>query len=1004
MFGISNHTGFLPPHSLLFQRYQIVALAGQGGMGAVYQALDTHEHNRMVAIKEMSQANLRPEQLVDAQQRFHGEANLLGSLQHPNLPQVYTSFTENGRSYLVMEFIAGKTLQELMQESPTGSLPVGQVISYALQLCAVLSYLHEHAPPIVFRDLKPSNVMVTDQGRVYLIDFGIARLFKQGQRFDTESFGSLGYAPPEQFGHGQTSPRSDLYSLGATLFTCLTGRHPNDNQPTPFHFQPVRHYNPAVPIELSNLIQQLVATDAARRPSSAYEVYGKLLVMQQQGASTTVSLHGSDPFYDAKTAYAAQFGGRMRRYNNLPGKPGLWLSLVIIPFVAHMYGHIRSSLAYLSIPYLRSQLTALPTRLLHVVKHIPAYLPLSFTPPVWTWRFGLLFLALFAVTVGGSLYALIGLQAPVHVVILGLCLLLLGLVVLARRSKSIHNGLTRNILTGLIVGLLGVCLALPAFADVQAALNAIRFGQVIGMLILLLAGISLWRADRYGTWASHLALGMIALLYACTSYSLGSESLSALFSGAAPLVLQLINGLLCLCLLVCAVCSFARIRRAYAWFDRVMVFIVSIIAIALQLHLGSLNELVQTPLSAALFWMGKPGENQDMVFNVLLGWGPLLIALLWIFLVSGSTRLARISLTVLAVACVLLQNMLENAPATHPVPVLTGLFATSFMALLNVNLLAAYGLLILVALQLLRARHFFTALERGIIHLVALLTALLQAAIWSHASSSLPADPRVLPGWRAAPQVGMEIVVGNQVGAVIFLWCIVGMVGAVAGRVIWRHVKSANQQNSSLNNSSFQWQPQLQPQQSWKWPLITMRLEHLILWLTTLALVLTLPFFGTASGPLSSGLGGGAIGIDLNQLLWWMLLLFLVVGLFRLVRPFSGWDRWQMLCNTLVLGLLFFDHGKKGGNTHTNIIAWFANPHIVLPFYIATMGLIVIALLSLLWLKRAFQPTERTILWICFGLALCCAFLQIISPIFLLAACVLLFQGILFVTRVELVR
>ncbi|GCE19864.1 serine/threonine-protein kinase [Dictyobacter kobayashii] len=482
MFGLS-HTGFLAPQSLLFQRYQIIALAGQGGMGAVYQALDTYENNRVVAIKEMSQINLRPEQLADAQQRFQGEARLLGSLQHPNLPQVYTAFNENGRSYLVMEFISGKTLLELLQESPTDWLSAGQVVGYALQLCAVLRYLHEHVPPIVFRDLKPGNVMVTNQGRVYLIDFGIARLFKQGQRFDTESFGSVGYAPPEQFGHGQTTPRSDLYSLGATLFACLTGRYPSDNQPTPFHFLPVRDYNPSVPVELSNLIQQLVATDASKRPASADEVYWQLHALQQHGVSTTTPMHSSNPFYDAKTAYAAQFGGWMQRYNKLPGKPGLWLSLLIIPFLARLYGSIKSRLTPLSLPHFKRWLVALPAQLLYVIKNIPTYLPLSFRPPIWTWRFVLLFLALAIGLTGGSIYALLGLHTSVHMMLLCLCIVLLGLVILARTNKMIRNALTRNILTALIIALLAVCLALPAFRrTVGIKLDPFRPGSRRGHL------------------------------------------------------------------------------------------------------------------------------------------------------------------------------------------------------------------------------------------------------------------------------------------------------------------------------------------------------------------------------------------------------------------------------------------------------------------------------------------------------------------------------------------
>ncbi|GCE19865.1 hypothetical protein KDK_36650 [Dictyobacter kobayashii] len=461
------------------------------------------------------------------------------------------------------------------------------------------------------------------------------------------------------------------------------------------------------------------------------------------------------------------------------------------------------------------------------------------------------------------------------------------------------------------------------------------------------------------------------------------------------MALQFINGLLVVCLFGCALCSFMRVGRAYAWLDRVMIFIVAIAAAALQLHLGSLDELAQTPLAAIMYWIGKPGGNQDLVFNVLLGWGPLFIALLWIFLVSSSTRLGRLSLVVLSLPAMLLQNTLGSTQTASPVPILSSLFATPFVSLLNVNQLVVYGLLVLGLIQFLRTRRFFTQLERISIYLVALMAALLQIAIWSHAPSALAADPHVLPGWMVSQQVGMEIVVGNQVGAVLFLWFIIGIGGAILGRVIWRSVKQARQENNIDR-----WKLQ-----SWNWALIAMRLEHLMIWITTLMLVLALPFFGATSAPLSFVLGGSILAVDINQLVWWFLLFLLVVGLFRLVRPFSGWDRWHMLCNILTMALLFFGHSRGGGmDQHVSIIAWFTAPHIILPFYVATAGLVMIALGTLLWLKRAFLPTEQTILWLCFGLALLCTFLQLISPLFLLAACIFLFQGILFVMRVERVH
>ena len=274
-------TGKLPAQSKLQQRYTIIENVGTGGMGAVYLALDTaflpHVWSRRIAIKEMSQAKLDATELDAAIDRFQREASLLHSLQHPNLPHVYNWFQEQGRSYLVMDFIEGESLLQMINKASGYRFPVEQVLHYALQLCDVLQYLHTRQPqPIIFRDLKLSNVMVDENAKVFLIDFGIARFFKGGrQRGDTEIIGTEGYAPPEQYSNSQeeTDPRSDLYSLGATLHCCLTGRDPRLQ---PFMFPPVHQFNPLPPPELDQLIQDLVAIDRTKRPFSAAEVKQRL--------------------------------------------------------------------------------------------------------------------------------------------------------------------------------------------------------------------------------------------------------------------------------------------------------------------------------------------------------------------------------------------------------------------------------------------------------------------------------------------------------------------------------------------------------------------------------------------------------------------------------------------------------------------------------------------------------------------------------------------------------
>ncbi|MBV9258557.1 MAG: protein kinase, partial [Ktedonobacteraceae bacterium] len=259
----STLTGMLTQHTLK-QRYLILGQAGRGGFGAVYKASDT-QLGRLVAVKEMSQSNLGAQEIASASEAFRHEAMLLAGLTHPNLPRIYEQFTDTGRSYLVMDFIEGETLDEYLDRLGSKKLPLEKVLDIALQLCSVLDYLHNRQPPIIFRDLKPSNVMMTASGHVYLIDFGIARHFKPGQSKDTAALGSSGYAAPEQYGKAQTTPRADIYSLGVTLHQLLTGDDPSDS---PFHFATLQL--PHVPAlkGLDTLIMSMLSVEIDKRPAS----------------------------------------------------------------------------------------------------------------------------------------------------------------------------------------------------------------------------------------------------------------------------------------------------------------------------------------------------------------------------------------------------------------------------------------------------------------------------------------------------------------------------------------------------------------------------------------------------------------------------------------------------------------------------------------------------------------------------------------------------------------
>jgi serine/threonine protein kinase len=218
-------TGQLDPRTLLHRRYVIISAIGHGGMGAVYQARDTRPRDTrrgtLCAIKEMSLSNVPPNEQPQAIKNFLAEADILSRLNHPNLPAFTDFFTEGARDYLVMEYIDGYTLEELLERNK-GPFSEARVLGWARQLCDVLEYLHSQHPPVIFRDMKPGNIMVTRSGTIKLIDFGIARLFRASSSQDTQLLGTPGFAPPEQYGSAQTDERSDIYSLAMTLFQLLT--------------------------------------------------------------------------------------------------------------------------------------------------------------------------------------------------------------------------------------------------------------------------------------------------------------------------------------------------------------------------------------------------------------------------------------------------------------------------------------------------------------------------------------------------------------------------------------------------------------------------------------------------------------------------------------------------------------------------------------------------------------------------------------------------------------
>jgi eukaryotic-like serine/threonine-protein kinase len=238
---------------------------GIGGMGAVYRARDLHFPNvaKLVAVKEMINQARDPLVKQTIVQNFEREAHILVSLSHSSIPKIFDFFTYDTRSYLVLEYINGKDLEAILGQS-TNFFTEDQVIGWAIELCDVLAYLHNHKPePIVFRDMKPSNIMIDQDGHIVLVDFGIAKLFKEGQK--GTMIGTEGYSPPEQY-RGEATPKADIYSLGATMHHLLTRRDPRLEAPFTFQERPIRKINPAVSPE----VEAIVATALQYNPEERF--------------------------------------------------------------------------------------------------------------------------------------------------------------------------------------------------------------------------------------------------------------------------------------------------------------------------------------------------------------------------------------------------------------------------------------------------------------------------------------------------------------------------------------------------------------------------------------------------------------------------------------------------------------------------------------------------------------------------------------------------------------
>ena len=262
----------------LVEKYEIIKALANGDSSTIYLARELTTESHCV-IKELWGGRLPEEEKNIARETFDQEVRVLRALRHPGIPTFYDSFSVGIWHYLVMEYIKGKTLQEIVEERKNPVL-VDSAILWAIQICDILYFLHNRATPVIFRNLSPSNVMLTHKGDIKLIDFGLARFFDDHKSRDTHVLGTFGFAAPEQYGKTQTTPSTDIYSLGTTLYYLLTLQN---IQEFLFNFPPIRKFNARVPQWLEKTITRCLEKypekrhkDALTLKSEMEKGYGKI--------------------------------------------------------------------------------------------------------------------------------------------------------------------------------------------------------------------------------------------------------------------------------------------------------------------------------------------------------------------------------------------------------------------------------------------------------------------------------------------------------------------------------------------------------------------------------------------------------------------------------------------------------------------------------------------------------------------------------------------------------
>jgi len=1020
---MSDHghlTGRLSPQTLLQGRYLIVGPAGRGGMGAVYEAVDTkRQPDRRVAIKEMSQARLTTnEEIEKARKRFRGEASMHRSLDHRNLPRVYGSFVEGNRSYLVMEFIEGQTLLQLLEAMPGGrALPVADVMRYAIQLCTVLDYLHRQYPPIIFRDLKPANVMVKPNGEVVLIDFGIARFFKAGQSQDTEAFGSLAYASPQQLSGEQTNVRSDLYSLGATLHHCLTGKVPNYTQ-NRHVYPPVSDFNLQVTSKFERIIMSLVEFREDHRPKSAEAVRLELQnAFKESTEYTLASFSGQRPvrvwngFWFSPNAPTSPIDDPtppswMTDPGNANTSFAAWWSITVFPALLRFLMNIQTAARGLFSPKStpRKPVTFADVKIgfSRVGRDIVSggedvwFRVRNWSSRVLTPAFmGLLLLRLLLL-IGASIYMFHAFNGSNAIVAFCLALILLLVTSAASTGARVRDPVARSIFFCTALTVLIACVALQAYPDVQNVLRTITLSQVLTAMLVMGAFTTLVRTVNRLAWVDYVTLVLVAGTIALMQYTLGPLELLKMpmltYDHYQPILLSLTATAL---LAFIAFYFLCRLASIFSRFDRFLLLVVALLFASLQLFLGY-DELPHLHWLTSILASGGKLNFADV--DVLLILVPLLGAGAAVIFGHRFAYISRVAIFLLALACAFLQNasiadINISFSSTATISPLT-LYAVNIFSF---NQLIIYGgFLVAVLLLFVRLIHQQSWIDRPAVFVIAIVSALLLLSLAPQLShfSLFGVDPSLVnPDLLIALS---QIIASGLLICVAISICITVLSALVN---LARQVPRVNRGAQAVVYH-FIWVPETRSM-----------IDRIIILGVVLTATLLIAFFGDTRPVLaqSYNVQGSIVSVIPVSL---VLLAFLtVVALFRIKGQFNRWDCFTVLIAALACALLAFQNENLPQITPlqlTNIQQFMGNllqgnvPNILLFF-----ALLASAALSLLWLRRT--PTRvdhalRFVLIISFAGAIFFLLLQHLWQPALLVALVMLIEGVFVAMQMERVR